>query len=193
METLQAAQLYYSHGLFRDSVFTYLQAFTENPECKDIYMDHFISALSQLLHTLDTKTPPAGIISGGAIALEGEGILKEFLELANALWCVFEGSDTVLRMVAEKCIKFGPRLFRYAQFFLEAALQADPDSLLAKEILRNLFHNFVDRWHFVMLNDVHRNTAYKQAIRKAVGSIPDCTVLDIGSGTGILRYRFHDV
>jgi predicted RNA methylase len=47
-----------------------------------------------------------------------------------------------------------------------------------------------DRWHFRMLNDVARNTAYDTAIRRAVAaclqSSTTCTVLDIGSGTGLL-------
>jgi predicted RNA methylase len=47
-----------------------------------------------------------------------------------------------------------------------------------------------DRWHFRMLNDTARNTAYDTAIRRAVAvclqSSTTCTVLDIGSGTGVL-------
>ena len=38
-----------------------------------------------------------------------------------------------------------------------------------------------------MLNDVKRNNAYKEAIRRAINKGYD-SVLDIGAGTGILRY-----
>lgn len=44
----------------------------------------------------------------------------------------------------------------------------------------------VERWHFRMLNDNGRNSAYRQAIQKAIkqGSIK--RILDIGTGTGLL-------
>ena len=38
-----------------------------------------------------------------------------------------------------------------------------------------------------MLNDVKRNNVYKEAIRRAINKGYD-SVLDIGAGTGILRY-----
>ncbi|HWK36403.1 methyltransferase domain-containing protein [Sphingomonas sp.] len=42
----------------------------------------------------------------------------------------------------------------------------------------------VPSWHFRIIADHRRNTAYDAAIRRAV--TPGCTVLDIGSGTGLL-------
>ncbi|XP_011858120.1 PREDICTED: uncharacterized protein LOC105555698 isoform X2 [Vollenhovia emeryi] len=49
----------------------------------------------------------------------------------------------------------------------------------------------VDRWHFTMLNDKQRNNAFEQAIRKRVGQGYD-TVLDVGTGTGILSLYARD-
>ena len=43
-----------------------------------------------------------------------------------------------------------------------------------------------------MLNDYKRNKAYKDAIRRAVHK-GYTSVLDIGAGTGILRYLTHIV
>ena len=80
-------------------------------------------------------------------------------------------------------------MYTEAAFFLRK-IQADinPDCLLAKESLCTLNEVVVPRWHFLMLNDVTRNSSYSRAIANAVGRIPDCSVLDIGSGTGLLRY-----
>jgi predicted RNA methylase len=61
---------------------------------------------------------------------------------------------------------------------------------LCSQFNTNLCFAIADRWHFRMLNDVARNTAYDAAIRRAVAaclqSSATCTVLDIGSGTGLL-------
>lgn len=48
----------------------------------------------------------------------------------------------------------------------------------------------VERWHFRMLNDSTRNKSYNDAIIKKVQG--GCkSVLDIGSGTGILRLVYY--
>ncbi len=45
----------------------------------------------------------------------------------------------------------------------------------------------VDPWHMRMVNCKARNVAYDAAIRQAVAASPhNCTVLDIGTGTGLL-------
>lgn len=48
----------------------------------------------------------------------------------------------------------------------------------------------VDRWHFSMLNDRNRNHAYNLAIMKKIALGYD-TVLDIGTGTGLLSLYAH--
>lgn len=66
------------------------------------------------------------------------------------------------------------------------ALSINPNLASARENLDNLHSSRVDRWHFLMLNDSIRNYKYRNAIRNAIAD--GCrTVLDIGSGTGILR------
>ncbi|KAI8508418.1 protein-arginine omega-N symmetric methyltransferase [Branchiostoma belcheri] len=55
----------------------------------------------------------------------------------------------------------------------------------ARENLQCVCTALVERWHFRMLNDQARNTAFHQAIQRAVLGGHD-TVLDIGTGTGIL-------
>lgn len=65
------------------------------------------------------------------------------------------------------------------------ALKLRPDYPEARENFYRVANWLVERWHFLMLNDHGRNRKYQQAIQKAVQS--GCnTVLDIGTGTGIL-------
>ena len=72
------------------------------------------------------------------------------------------------------------------------ALKLRPDYPEARENFYRVANWLVERWHFLMLNDHGRNRKYQQAIQKAVQS--GCnTVLDIGTGTGILGWdTFHD-
>ena len=74
-----------------------------------------------------------------------------------------------------------------AACYFRRALQIQPDFLSARENLDNICGHLVERWHFRMLNDTHRNQAYHQAIMEAVRDGHQ-TVLDIGAGTGLLRY-----
>ena len=74
-----------------------------------------------------------------------------------------------------------------AAAYIRRALIINPDYLAARENLENICSHLVERWHFRMLNDKKRNKGYKDAIRTAVSKGYD-NVLDIGAGTGILRY-----
>ena len=62
---------------------------------------------------------------------------------------------------------------------------------MARESLREMFERVVLRWHFHMLNDFVRNSSYSRVISNAISRIPDCSVLDIGSGTGLLRHIIY--
>ncbi|CAM9175374.1 unnamed protein product [Choristocarpus tenellus] len=74
----------------------------------------------------------------------------------------------------------------------ERALEIDSTYWPALESLENVKNLAVDRWHFRMLNDGKRNHAYCRAISRAVAQAKErlseeaVTVLDIGTGTGIL-------
>ena len=61
----------------------------------------------------------------------------------------------------------------------------DPELL---QTLNNIRNSLVERWTFRMLNDLPRNYAFHSAITKAISEHKEkfCTVLDIGSGTGLL-------
>lgn len=68
----------------------------------------------------------------------------------------------------------------------------DPSSAQSpsmKECIREIKERLVHRWHFMMLNDMTRNSQYYKAITEALKRSLDSkpVVLDIGSGTSILR------
>lgn len=65
----------------------------------------------------------------------------------------------------------------------QKACTHDPN---AQETRARLTNALVDRWHLPMLNDVNRNSVFKRAIEAAVNQGHE-VVLDIGSGTGLLR------
>ncbi|MEQ2178421.1 hypothetical protein GOODEAATRI_013862, partial [Goodea atripinnis] len=69
--------------------------------------------------------------------------------------------------------------------FAQVMAWLKPDYPEARENFYRVANWLVERWHFLMLNDHGRNRKYQQAIQKAVQN--GCnTVLDIGTGTGIL-------
>uniref|UniRef100_K7FWB3 Protein arginine methyltransferase 9 n=1 Tax=Pelodiscus sinensis TaxID=13735 RepID=K7FWB3_PELSI len=88
------------------------------------------------------------------------------------------------------CNSMGEHLFRMgfrdeAAGYFHKALKLNPDFADAKENFYRVANWLVERWHFIMLNDINRNLIYQKAIEKVVHS--GCrTVLDIGAGTGIL-------
>jgi protein arginine N-methyltransferase 7 len=63
------------------------------------------------------------------------------------------------------------------------ALAIDPLQLNARVNLEVALKNAVPPWHFAMMNDVPRNAAYDQALRRVA---PGRSVLDIGTGAGLL-------
>ena len=79
-----------------------------------------------------------------------------------------------------------------AMDFFQRALTLNPEYLKARENLDNICSHLVERWHFRMLNDVKRNALYDLAIQSAIQQVsPDSklSVLDIGTGTGLLRFQ----
>ncbi len=66
---------------------------------------------------------------------------------------------------------------------LRSALTIDPEHHEAQILLDTLHQMFVPRWHFSMLGDTGRNSAYAKAIAAKVR--PGDIVLDIGCGAGL--------
>lgn len=61
--------------------------------------------------------------------------------------------------------------------------QASPESA-ARSVAARVLSAGVPDWHFAIVHDEARNEAYDRALRRAV--FPGCTVLEIGTGTGLL-------
>ena len=74
---------------------------------------------------------------------------------------------------------------------LQRALEVDKNFLPAERNLQNAYSMAVDRWHFAMLNDKSRNHAFDQAIKRRIILGYD-TILDIGTGTGLLSLYAND-
>ncbi|NWS36567.1 ANM9 methyltransferase, partial [Polioptila caerulea] len=88
------------------------------------------------------------------------------------------------------CNSMGEHLFRMgfrdeAAGYFHKAVKLNPDFADAKENFYRVANWLVERWHFIMLNDARRNLTYLRAIEQAVHS-GSRSVLDIGTGTGIL-------
>jgi protein arginine N-methyltransferase 7 len=89
------------------------------------------------------------------------------------------------RQLAELAVKasrigLGPRVYALAR---EAQALAPDDADVASST-SELIAGGVPGWHFYMVLDEARNTAFEAAIKRAV--TPDTRVLDIGAGTGLL-------
>lgn len=56
------------------------------------------------------------------------------------------------------------------------------------ENMRNLCNACIERWHFRMMNDVARNSAYEAALQTAIQNSPEGIVLDVGAGCGLLSW-----
>ena len=97
---------------------------------------------------------------------------------------IHQDDSLSLNLIGQKCRESG--FNEQAEFFFQQALCDDTNNPLIKENLRDLYERLINRWHFTMLNDVTRNSLYFKSIKEATHN--DTTVLDIGSGTGILRY-----
>lgn len=80
-----------------------------------------------------------------------------------------------------------------AQSCFEKILSIDPNYLKSYQNLDNVKNQLVERWHFGMLNDSDRNRKYKAAIGKAIQQRNQVSVLDIGTGTGLLAIYAHEL
>jgi len=169
---LEAVELYLQAA--ESEYHTHLECSRRSLANRKKFEDNFLRVLGIVLDCLNCGEDSS--------AIQQLSLLVEKILSVSSL----RNNEVVLTMLGVKCLD--ETIYPQAQLLLQMALEVDPDCLSAKENLRIIFDRIVNRWHFLMLNDVARNAAYCQAIQRAVVSIPDCKVLDVGSGTGILRY-----
>ncbi|KAK5926225.1 hypothetical protein CgunFtcFv8_021816 [Champsocephalus gunnari] len=115
--------------------------------------------------------------------LDSVGRIQELFDCYEQALELFPADEVILNSMGEHLFRMGFRDEAAGHF--HKALKLRPDYPEARENFYRVANWLVERWHFLMLNDHGRNRKYQQAIQKAVQS--GCnTVLDIGTGTGIL-------
>ncbi|XP_038126994.1 protein arginine N-methyltransferase 9 isoform X1 [Cyprinodon tularosa] len=115
--------------------------------------------------------------------LDSVGRIQELFDCYEQALEIFPADEVILNSMGEHLFRMGFRDEAAGHF--HKALKIKPDYPEARENFYRVANWLVERWHFLMLNDRGRNQKYQQAIQKAVQS--GCsTVLDIGTGTGIL-------
>lgn len=111
------------------------------------------------------------------------GRIQDLFDCYEQALELFPADEVILNSMGEHLFRMGFRDEAAGHF--HKALKLRPDYPEARENFYRVANWLVERWHFLMLNDHGRNRKYQQAIQKAVQS--GCnTVLDIGTGTGIL-------
>ena len=198
---VQEAEFSLTAGLYQQAVSKYLHAATEWPSCRPRIKEQLLIALSHVIdnlnlaagapgHTAQDQEAHSSCIGGVSNTTGDHGLTPDqliFSRISGSMCSMFADHADAMTMLGVKYLDEG--VYNQAEFFFRIALEADSDYLSAKENLRVLFDHVVNRWHFHMLNDMQRNSTYFRAIHSTVRSIPNCAVLDIGSGTGILRYK----
>lgn len=180
---MEEADVLLRAGEYQAALNAYLAVGAGSSSAKALVRDNMLHALSRTLDCMcshvsdeeDPHTTPADV--------KWEGNLSE---IAKRVYSIYGDDVVAMTLLGVKCLDVA--LYEQAKFFFSTAILLDPEYLVAKEKLCVLYNNIVHRWHFHMLNDIQRNSAYSRAIRLALEATPHCTVLDIGSGTGILRY-----
>nr|XP_055061081.1 protein arginine N-methyltransferase 9 [Misgurnus anguillicaudatus] len=144
----------------------YLLALSVAPALKDFAKESFRFTLFKWADELDSL-----------------GRIKELFDCYEQAMELFPVDEVIVNSMGEHLFRMGFRDEAAGHFY--KALKLRPDFPEAKENFYRVANWLVERWHFLMLNDHSRNHKYQLAIQKAVEG--GCnTVLDIGTGTGIL-------
>ncbi|XP_076829933.1 protein arginine N-methyltransferase 9 isoform X2 [Brachyhypopomus gauderio] len=118
-----------------------------------------------------------------ASELHALGRVQDLLGCYEQALELFPDDEVIVNSMGEHLFRMGFRDEAAAQF--HKALKLRPDFAEARENFHRVSNWLVERWHFLMLNDHSRNRLYQLAIERAVRQ-GRTTVLDIGTGTGIL-------
>ncbi|KAJ0050979.1 hypothetical protein NL108_011759, partial [Boleophthalmus pectinirostris] len=115
--------------------------------------------------------------------LDSLGRIQDLFSCYEQALELFPDDEVILNSMGEHLFRMGFRDEAAGHF--HKALKMRPDYPEARENFYRVANWLVERWHFLMLNDRGRNQKYQRAIERAVQS-GRSTVLDIGTGTGIL-------
>ncbi|EDV24647.1 uncharacterized protein TRIADDRAFT_56661 [Trichoplax adhaerens] len=145
----------------------YLLALQLQPNCRDSIRSHFIIVCRKWCDEL-----------------EALGKIDDMFNCYENARQALPDCEEIYNNIGAKLFKFGHR--NSAIQYFHKALQINPQLARATENLQNISNLLVERWHFCMLNDITRNSSYRDAIDRAIASDARASVLDIGSGSGIL-------
>nr|XP_003221772.1 PREDICTED: putative protein arginine N-methyltransferase 9 isoform X1 [Anolis carolinensis]XP_008110207.1 PREDICTED: putative protein arginine N-methyltransferase 9 isoform X1 [Anolis carolinensis]XP_008110208.1 PREDICTED: putative protein arginine N-methyltransferase 9 isoform X1 [Anolis carolinensis] len=164
--SLQSAQHCMENQDFGTAYAHYLLVLNLAPELKNEVKETFQFALFKWAEELDSLARVKDLFACYEHALE-----------------LFPNDEVICNSMGEHLFRMGFRDEAAAYFY--KAVKLNPEFPDAKENFYRVANWVVERWHFIMLNDSNRNLLYQKAIQKAVHS--GCrSVLDIGTGTGIL-------
>ncbi|RWS16725.1 putative protein arginine N-methyltransferase 9-like protein [Dinothrombium tinctorium] len=135
------------------------------------YKGTFLYSLSNYTALLEEKRDYDGVVNAFKQCLESYPLCEDVYFLLASFYC--------------RRLKFCE-----ATVNLLHALKINPNYNLAHICLENIKSSSIKRWHFSMMNDTLRNSAFKNAIQKAIEAGND-TILDIGTGCGLLSYFAH--
>jgi type II protein arginine methyltransferase len=99
-----------------------------------------------------------------------------------AMQPVVEGKPMAMLALARQLPAVGQR--GLALDMITRALALEPGDGEVRALATELLSDGVHTWHFSIVRDRARNQAYDAALRNAI--FPGCTVLEIGTGTGLL-------
>lgn len=164
--SLESAQQCLYNQDFGTAFVHYLLVLNLEPLLKDFAKDSFRFALFKWAEELDSL-----------------GRIQDLFDCYEQALELFPVDEVILNSMGEHLFRMGFRDEAAGHF--HKALKLRPDFPEAKENFYRVANWLVERWHFLMLNDRGRNHKYQLAVQRAVQG-GCCTVLDIGTGTGIL-------
>ncbi|KAJ0181445.1 hypothetical protein K1T71_003530 [Dendrolimus kikuchii] len=177
MEEIAREYISYARQLSTNSCYSkafdlFIMAFEKCPGMKTTHEPEFRMVLTRLNEVLAAGGKMEDIFSNFGRAI------KEF---PNSIYFTND--------IGKYLYKFG--FYTEAWCHFQKALNMDSGFVNAEKNLNSVKNLLVERWHFRMLNDRIRNEAYHSAIYETMLPFVD-TVLDLGTGTGLLAMYAHE-
>ena len=194
VELLKSATAHHSSGDYQKAEEEYLQLMEHDYRKADILLllarvvarrgdlegaiGHFDKVLELAPHRLDA------LIEKGAL-LHRIGMADDAARCFVLARSIAPENELVLTNLAVALADSGRRDEALGEF--RRIVEQKPDNIYVRHQLRRLTSQMVPFWHIPMLNDVRRNQAFEQAIRKAIEKEgPEARILDIGTGSDLL-------